>query len=324
MAIDIYNPTGGTSMIPYNTTTPPYSTPGQPSNYNDAYGGIPNLPAYLTDTTSTTGADPWAQIEAKAPGSLANTQTQQSLIASNMAGQIDPLTLAKFQQTSAEQAQAHGLGTNAPATSASYLKALDLGMLALQNQGQTQQNQFLSSFPIQQQQTTTQNTDLGALRAMYAAAPVPAAAASANMNATRQGMNAGQGAGQVPLWQQMMNQLEQESQHTNDWFYQPVAGAGKAWSGVGVAPGAAGSPLPLNAGDPGYGQGESTSWGQSQTPFYNGFGMNSTINQGNYSPTSPTVIESGDPNWSSYFDDSPSYDSGGYGFGDFYDMGGDY
>ena len=211
------------TMIPYNTTTPPYSTGGAPTGgSNTAYGMVPTLPNYLTDTTSTMGTDVQAQMQQNLPGYMNAMGTDMANVQAGESGQLSPGVITQLQQGAAELGIGRGMGTNTPSTNAAYLKQLGLNSYQVQQVAHSQLLQNMAATPIQQQQTTTQNTDLGALRATYAAAPNPTMAANANWRAMQQGMGAGQGATQLPQWLQQMNALQAESQHANDWFYQPV------------------------------------------------------------------------------------------------------
>lgn len=185
----LVSPPSGYPFLPSEPTTPvtPPGWTGVPTGFSPTYGGIPNLPPYTTDTTSMIGENPWAQIGALAPGALGNTQAQVANIGQNLAGQVSAPDLAQFQQQSAERGVRTGQG-GGPNTNAAYLRALGLTQMQLQALGQTQQNQFLSSFPLQRQQTGTQTTDLSGARAQYGAAPIPAYAHAANNRAMMQGM----------------------------------------------------------------------------------------------------------------------------------------
>jgi hypothetical protein len=161
---------------------------------NTGYGSIPSLPAYTTDTSTTTGTDIQAQMLKNLPGYANLSAADSSNIGGNLAGTLSPDVIAQMQQAGAERGIAtgtEGSGSN----NAAYLKALGLTSMQLQQLGHTQLTEAMGRTPIQQTQLGTQKTDQGAAAAVYASAPNPALMQQASMNAA----GAGMGAGRTPL-----------------------------------------------------------------------------------------------------------------------------
>lgn len=183
---------------------------GAPYNYDPTYGGIPNLPATLTDTTSQTGTDIQAQMIKNLPNYQAMLGQDTSNIQSNLAGQLSPDVITQLQQQAAERGTMTGTPYSAN-SNAAYLRALGLNSLQLQQLGNTQLTAAMNRTPIQQTQQGSQTTDLAALRALYGAAPIPANAALANINALKAGLGGGYGAAnpQSPL--QLLSQSGRDS-----------------------------------------------------------------------------------------------------------------
>lgn len=149
---------------------------GSPTGYEPAYGGIPNLPPYVTDTASMTGTDVQANLVKNLPGYMGMVGADVGNIQSNLAGALPADVIQQLQQRAAER----GIATGAPGsanTSAEYLRALGLTSLQLQQLGHSQLTEAMARTPVQQTQQTSQTRDLGAERAIYASAPVPGAAA---------------------------------------------------------------------------------------------------------------------------------------------------
>lgn len=168
-----------------------------PTGYDPSYGGIPNLPAYTTDTQSTTGTDKLGQLIAGQPGFMANLGAYTGNVASEQAGQVSAGTTAQLGQQAAER----GIGSGMPmsqAASTGFLARYGLTSEALTQQGGKDYLSLMAQWPYQDQQTTQTTHDLGAERAVYAAAPVPSAAAAAALRAAQQGIGAGRGSVATP------------------------------------------------------------------------------------------------------------------------------
>lgn len=182
---------GDASFSPYQTSPQGPS----PSPYGaGAYGAIPQLPAYTTDTTSQLGTNVQAQMLQNLPGYAAMSAADSSNIAGNLAGTVSPDVIAQMQQGAAERGISTGTQGSA-SNNAAYLKALGLTSMQLQQLGSTQLTAAMGRTPIQQSQTGTQGTDLRAQQAIYNAAPNPTLANQAAMGAIGAGMGAGRGMG---------------------------------------------------------------------------------------------------------------------------------
>lgn len=169
----------------------------KPTGYDPAYGGIPNLPPYVTDTSTVVGEDVQAQMQKNLPGYGAMTTADTGNIQSNLAGTVNQDVIQLLQQQAAERGVSTGL-PGAPITDAAYLRALGLTSLQLQQLGHTQLTEAMARTPIQRQQTTTMTRDLGEERAIYASAPNPRAAAEQAIANARMGMGEGQGISRGP------------------------------------------------------------------------------------------------------------------------------
>lgn len=156
-----------------------------PRDYDPAYGGVPNLPAYTTDTQTQTGPDKMAQLIAGQPDFLKNLGTYTGNIGANLAGMVSPGTTAQLNQ----QAMEMGVGSGMPLSSAAttgFLSRYGLTSEGLTQQGGKDYMGLMSAWPFQDQQTATKTTDLGAERAVYAAAPVPKTAAEQEIATAKQ------------------------------------------------------------------------------------------------------------------------------------------
>ncbi len=179
----------------------------KPTGYTPEYGGIPNLPAYATDTTTQTtggtsemvGTDIAAELRKNLPMYNDLLMKDVGNIYANLGGQVAPDVISLLQQQAAERGIATGM-PGAGSINAGYLRALGLTSLQLQQLGNQQLTAAMARTPIQQRQTTTQTgtttgttqRDLGPERAVYAAAPNPKAAAEQAMANAIAGMKAGQ------------------------------------------------------------------------------------------------------------------------------------
>lgn len=165
---------------------------GSPSSYTREYGGIPNLPAYTTDTSQTIGTDAFSQLISNLPGYEAMVGKSSENIAENLAGMVPKDVIDLMTQQAAER----GIATGAPGSpnaNAAYLRALGLTSMGLQQLGEQQLTSAVQRTPIQPTQIGTQTSDLAAARAQYAAAPDPRAAAMQSLATAKQGIRAGYG-----------------------------------------------------------------------------------------------------------------------------------
>lgn len=189
--------TGGAGGI-----QPIYSTGAQqggtPTGYTSAYGGIPNLPLYTTDTTQQIGTDIGSQIRAQAPLFDPTMGAQWQAAYEGSRGMVPTDVATNLAQEMAERGQGIGFAPGAANTNAALAKALGLTSYQIQQQALADAKNLESMVPIQQTQLGTQTTDLGAQRAVYAAAPVPSAAAAAGMAAVQSGYGRGMGSVGMP------------------------------------------------------------------------------------------------------------------------------
>ena len=210
-------PVAGTQVSPAAATLP-----GAPSfNYVNAYGGIPqvsnpvatagqviagnqtNLPAgqqLATQTNTFNAGQAVAPYAANLPNYAALTQTASSNILGDLQGQVSPDTIRLLTQQGAERGAATGQATG-PNTNAAFLQALGLTSEELKRQGQSELSAAMARTPTgpqfnpaslfvtpEQQQAAQQGANI------FAAAPIPASAASANLAATQSGVRTGAGS----------------------------------------------------------------------------------------------------------------------------------
>lgn len=154
-----------------------FSAPaGTAKGYEAAYGGIPQLPKYTTDTNHTLGTDVQANIIKNLPNYMAMVGSDVKNIGSNLSGQLSADVIQQMQQQAAER----GIATGSPGSqnsNAAYLRALGLTSMQLQNLGHSQLNEAIARTPVQQEQTQTATKDWSAEQAVYNAAPMPGPAA---------------------------------------------------------------------------------------------------------------------------------------------------
>jgi hypothetical protein len=173
------------------TTPKQYNT--SPVGYDPAYGGIPTLPAYTTDTTQMAGTDVEAQLIANLPNYRAMVEQATGNIGANLRGEVAPDVAYNLGTQAAE----YGVGSGSPmsrAATTNFLARYGLTSDALQARGQQQLLAQMQATPIQQTQTGQTITDLAAQQAVYNAAPTPSAAAAASLAAAQGGINAGRGS----------------------------------------------------------------------------------------------------------------------------------
>lgn len=171
------------------------ATSGNSANYwTQAYGGIPNLPSYTTDTQSTTGTDKLGQLISGQPNFLANLGATTANISSNLQGQVGSDVTSNLAQQAAEWGQGSGVPLS-QASATNFLAKYGLTSNALQQQGSKDYLSLMSQWPYTDQQTTSTTRDLSAEQAVYNASPVPSASAAASLASAQQGINAGKGSG---------------------------------------------------------------------------------------------------------------------------------
>lgn len=167
------------------------ANPYAPRDYTPAYGGIPNLPPYITDTTTMLGTDRQAEMIRNLPGYQAMVGADVGNIQSNLAGRLAPDVIQLLQQQAAERGIGTGAGVGSPNTDAAYLRALGLTSLQLQQMGHQQLTEAMARTPFQEKQVQTAQKDLGMERAQYAAAPNPYAQAMEALRVAKEGTTEG-------------------------------------------------------------------------------------------------------------------------------------
>jgi hypothetical protein len=163
---------------------------------------VPNLPQYVTDTTSQTGTDVQANYVKNLPNYMNMVGADVGNIQNNLAGTLAPDVIQQLQQQGAER----GISTGAPGSdnsNAAYLRALGLTSLQLQQLGHSQLTEAMQRTPVQQTQMGSATRDLGEERAIYAAAPQPGPMQRQALANARSGMTQGQKlAGGAPSYAQ--------------------------------------------------------------------------------------------------------------------------
>jgi len=196
-------------------------TSGPVSGYNPAFGGVPSVPNPISTQQQAVQGDlsnlfglqqlggglnqfnaqqAAGQYQANLP--LYNQLNQQGSqnILSNLQGKLPQDVVDLIGRQAAERGVAIG-SPGSPNANASLLRSLGLTSLDLMNQGQNQFTQAIgrtptgplfnpaSMFVTPEQQQMAQ-----LLQNIFGSAPIPGAAAAANMNALSAGVNRGQGA----------------------------------------------------------------------------------------------------------------------------------
>lgn len=179
---------------------PVAGTPGPlglpPTNYDQAYGGIPQVPNPLT-----TAGDAISGNVANLPGIMEllraynpNYDTQQGIIGSELGGNIPDDVRRQIAIRSAER----GVGIGSPLSpnaDAALLAAMGLTSLSQVGKGMTnagnladQSYRFMSPMMV----TPEQQQANSLLQSIFSSAPIPSAAAAAAMEALRKGIGLGQ------------------------------------------------------------------------------------------------------------------------------------
>lgn len=226
-------PAIGTTAAPAATTGPGAASPGSLAgapafSYAGAYGGIPQVPSpQATQTASITGnlaALPEAQKLAEQTNAFNISQAPAPYIANlpnyqNLLGQTsgNALALARGElpadvvyqlgQAAAERGATVGAAPGSPNTNTAYLKALGLNSLQAQQTGLNQFGQLMGLTPTAPlmnpatQFVTPEEQQAAQMAAnVFAAAPVPAQKAAADLAALRSGVGAGRGSVGTPAY----------------------------------------------------------------------------------------------------------------------------
>lgn len=158
-----------------------------------AYGLVPNLPAYTTDTTQRIGTDAYPQLIQKLPDYLGMVEQSSENLGAMGRGIVPEDVVAEIYQTGAEG----GIGSGSyggPRNLSAIRRMLGLTSYGIMKDFETALTGAVARTPIQQNDIENVTQDLEAIRAQYAAAPSPEEAAEAEEAAAARGVNAG-GAG---------------------------------------------------------------------------------------------------------------------------------
>jgi hypothetical protein len=223
---DLYARYGPGSSGYVDTTTPTLPGAGgrPPSNYDPAYGGIPNIPG-----TGDTAANAIQSNLANLPnilglaGGINSFQNQQSInpyiqnlpgytgmmagqsgiIGDQLKGMVPADVMANLNQWGAERGVSTGIGGNSPNTNAAVLRAMGLTSLAQQQTGMSNLQRAIGEIPTpalydpsRMMVSPAEAQANAVLQSILASAPVPAAAAAAAEAAMLRGLQAGRN--QIP------------------------------------------------------------------------------------------------------------------------------
>jgi hypothetical protein len=192
---------------------------------------VPKLPPYTTDTTQTIGTNAYPQLQAiLGAGYQGGLNQEMGNIGSLLKGQIPTDVMTLLGQQGAERGIAMG-SPGSPNANAATLRALGLTSLGLEQQGIGNLSQVIQQVPIQQTQTGTQTTDLGAARAGYAAAPDPNLAAQQALKNAQAGINAGRGSIGAPSIS-----MPNAPAYQGGLLSPPGASGGTWYPGTGMSP----------------------------------------------------------------------------------------
>lgn len=181
----------------YNRQNSPLTNPA-------AYGSAPAAvsPASTSAAATTAAIASGNQVNAQLPGYDQSLASVGQNIQSLTAGQVPADVMQQLQQQAAESGAISGSGSNA-----AYLKALGLTSLGLEQTGQQDLQNILTSLPGQAisqnpafQATTGQQLEAGQQNSVWGAAPNPAAAAAASLAATGAGYGVGASSGSPLGW----------------------------------------------------------------------------------------------------------------------------
>jgi hypothetical protein len=198
-------PTGGGSAF----------LPGSPNHYDPAYGGVPRVPnptttastaiggnlgnlqnlyGLATGTGSASGAGVISALNSEIPGVSGSIGSATGNINELLSGQVPQDVITQLQQQSAEMGAGAGMGPMSPFSNASYLRSLGLTSLGMKQQGLSALNSLMGSVPrapafdpSSMLVSPGQEQEAAYLAQVLGNAPVPSAAARANLDALRAG-----------------------------------------------------------------------------------------------------------------------------------------
>jgi len=167
----------------------PGNGPLDPSNYSEAFGGIPNLPTLGTSAATAIGTNLRNMPQLQQTVSAVNPQyaTQQDIIGEQLQGVVPRDVTAQLQQQMAER----GVGTGtqmSPAAMSAYLARFLGTSYGIQQQGMAGANTLagqaqgiMSPYMV----NPAQQQELDSTRAIYKSAAIPARAAEAGRDAVQ-------------------------------------------------------------------------------------------------------------------------------------------
>lgn len=171
---------------------------GDPFTGQGAYGLIPSLPKYTTDTAQRIGTDIGSQIRAQAPLFDPTMAAQWQATYEGSRGIIPTDVATNLAIGMAERGVGRGFAPGSPNTNAALARVLGLTSYQIQQNALANAQKLESMIPIQQTDLTTQTRDLSAEIAKLKAAPDPTAAAEEEMRRLGQGLTAGRGGVTAP------------------------------------------------------------------------------------------------------------------------------
>lgn len=160
-----------------------------------AYGLVPNLPLYTTDTSQTIGTDAYTQLLQNLPGYAGMVATSAQNISDMQHGRIGRDELAGMYDLMNARSARGGLTPGSPNINAALLRLYGQTEHQRQLESEPLLTAAIQRTPVQPTSLGTQTTDLAAIRAQLAAAPDPYQAAMANLAAMRSGLGAGRTGG---------------------------------------------------------------------------------------------------------------------------------
>lgn len=201
--------------------SPSAMLPGTPNQYDPAYGGIPRVPnpgasassaitsnlgnmsnlySLATGAGGASGSGVMAALGKEIPGVSGSIGAATNNINELLSGRVPGDVIAQLAQHAAEIGAGSGMGPMGPNTNAGYLKALGLTSLGMKQQGQQSLDSLMTSVPrapafdpSSMMVTPAQQQEAAYMSQVLANAPVPAAAARANLDALRTGAGFGRG-----------------------------------------------------------------------------------------------------------------------------------
>ena len=286
---------GSKPNVPLPTDTLPGLLSGNIANLGQLYGLAGSINQFQTS---------------QAPlGLVANLPNYQAMMGQSsgnalaeLRGQVPQDVITQLEQQSAERGVSTGQGPNSANTNAEYLRALGLTSIQMQQLGQSTLAQDIGLTPQARPfdvssmlVTPAQQQQAAVARALYAAAPDPAANARARWQMAQSGLAAGQGA-LGPAGSGAGSGLPGAGFPTTPSAYsrQPFDPSTPMVGGPGASPYSGGGFTPTTP---------STPWGQGyQMKPYKGPGTTSIVPPGaQYDPSSGTYY---DPQSDQYYDEN--------------------